>query len=118
MGLLDKAKAAAQDAAEKGKKLADQAQAKIEETQNSFNEGRAGDQGTKAPAVEYDQHGRPIAGDTVAEAVQNKEPLAEPAPEDTAPPQGDPLADEAPSKTPPAGPSSGSGLTSGDPLDG
>jgi hypothetical protein len=118
MGFMDKAKAAAQDAAEKGKKLADQAQAKIEETQKNFNEGQAGTSGTQASATEYDSHGRPIAGETIADAVENSEPIAEVASEDTGPPQGDPLAETDSAPKSPAPPSGSAGMTSGDPLAG
>jgi hypothetical protein len=118
MGFMDKAKAAAQDATEKGKKLAEQAQAKLEEQQKNFNKGQAHESGPGAAATEYDSHGRPIANEpTVAETVRASEPAAEVAPEDTGPPQGDPLAEESPApKAPAPPPGDGSGLTSGDPL--
>ncbi len=47
MGFMDKAK-----------KLADQAQQKLDETQKNFNQGQGQTGGQ--PAVRYDQHGRPI----------------------------------------------------------
>jgi hypothetical protein len=118
MGLMDKAKAAAQDAAEKGKKLAEQAQAKLDETQGNFNSGQGHSQASQAPATEYDKHGRPIAGETIADAVENDEPVAEVAAEDPGPPQGDPLAEAESLRKPPAPPSGGSGMSSGDPLAG
>jgi hypothetical protein len=65
MGFLDRAK-----------KMAEQAQAKLDEAQYQFNAGQKQEQ-RSGPAVEYDQHGRPIA----------QAPDA-----DTAPPHGDPLA--------------------------
>jgi formin 2/WAS/WASL-interacting protein len=69
MGFLDKAK-----------KMAEQAQAKLDEAQEQFNSSQQSGQ-PSGPVVEYDKHGRPI-------------PQA-PA----APPQGDPLAE---SSAPPA----------------
>ena len=75
MGFLDKAK-----------KLAEQAQTKLDEVQKQVNQpGSAGSQG--GPAVEYDKHGRPI-----------------PQQQPVAPPHGDPLAGAA-SAPPPAPPS-------------
>ena len=120
MGFMDKAKAAAQDAAEKGKKAAAQAQEKLDDAQKNFNSGQAHSQENTAPAVEYDKHGRKIAqGNTVEEVVDSPEPAAEVAPEDTGPPQGDPLAEaEAPKPAAPKAPSDSSGMSSGDPLAG
>jgi hypothetical protein len=118
MGFMDKAKAAAQEAAEKGKKAAAQAQEKLDETQKNFNSSQAHSQDTVAPAVEYDKHGRPIKGETVADAVEDPEPIAEVAPEDTSPPAGDPLAEETPAAADPKAPSDASGMSSGDPLAG
>src|SRR5829696_1769958 len=48
MGFMDKAK-----------KMAEQAQAKLDEKQKQFNTGQRQDQ-PSGPAVEYDEHGRPI----------------------------------------------------------
>src|SRR5688572_11854403 len=72
MGFMDKAK-----------KMAEQAQAKLDEAQKQFNAGQQGGE-QSGPAVEYDQHGRPIA---------------QTPPESSAPPHGDPLV---PSSGPPA----------------
>jgi hypothetical protein len=74
MGFMDKAK-----------KMAEQAQAKLDEAQKQFNAGQQGGE-QSGPAVEYDEHGRPIA---------------QTPPESSAPPHGDPLA---PSSAPPAPP--------------
>jgi hypothetical protein len=69
MGFMDKAK-----------KMAEQAQAKIDEAQKQFNSGQQQDR-PSGPAVEYDAHGRPVAQ----------------APQDSvAPPHGDPLAGQSP----------------------
>jgi hypothetical protein len=95
MGFMDKAK-----------KLAEQAQEKLDEVQKQFNEGQAG--GAQAPPVEYDQHGRPVRA----------EPAPPPA-ESATPPHGDPVA-------PPPAPEPGERqseyeppkLTGGDPLAG
>jgi hypothetical protein len=83
MGFMDKAK-----------KLAEQAQAKLDEAQKQFNSG----QGTPKPggsAVEYDSAGRPI---------QRDEPAAPAAPgQAPTPPHGDPLgAHAAPEQASPA----------------
>ena len=95
MGFMDKAK-----------KIAEQAQEKLDEVQKQFNESQAS--GSQAPPVEYDQHGRPVR----AEAAP---PPAEPA----TPPHGDPVAPAPPAEEPErkdeyAPPK----LTGGDPLAG
>ena len=107
MGFLDKAK-----------KLAGQAQSKLDEVQTQFNEGQGGGAAGSGPAVEYDKHGRPIPqhppatatppqGDPVAGA-STPPPPASPAPAPGVPPtgQGDPLgaAAAAPAPPPPAAP--------------
>jgi hypothetical protein len=116
MGFMDKAK-----------KMAEQAQAKLDEAQQSFNErqghGVAGSPAPDQPPVEYDKHGRPVpaAG----------QPHEEPPEASRMPPHGDPLAAEAPAAAPPetpetpaetpkpkAPPAGETGLTSGDPLAG
>ncbi len=75
MGFLDKAK-----------KMAEQAQAKLDEAQQQFNSSPGGQQGG-GPVVEYDKHGRPIP---------------QHPPEVATPPQGDPLAGSAPPPPHPA----------------
>jgi formin 2/WAS/WASL-interacting protein len=77
MGFMDKAK-----------KMAEQAQAKLDEAQKQFNSGQAQGQGS-GPAVEYDKHGRPIPQDAAATA---------------APPHGDPLAGNQAPPPPPEAP--------------
>jgi hypothetical protein len=69
MGFMDKAK-----------KMAEQAQAKLDEAQKQFNTGQQQGQ-PSGSAVEYDQHGRPVP--------------QEPA-ETAAPPHGDPVSGSAP----------------------
>jgi hypothetical protein len=96
MGFMDKAK-----------KMAEQAQAKLDEAQKQFNESSSGPQqqgGT--PPVEYDQHGRPIR--------------QEPPPAGATPPHGDPLAGAAappppPPPAPPAPPAPGAPAASAPP---
>jgi hypothetical protein len=78
MGFMDKAK-----------KMAEQAQAKLDEAQKQFNAGQQQGQGGGGPDVEYDNHGRPI-------------PQA--PPEAAAPPHGDPLAGSQAPPPPPAPP--------------
>jgi hypothetical protein len=96
MGFMDKAK-----------KLAEQAQDKLDEVQKQFNESQGSSQ-SQGPPVEYDQHGRPVRA----------EPAAPPA-ESTTPPHGDPVAPAPPADEPErkdeyAPPK----LTGGDPLAG
>src|SRR5215218_6569727 len=81
MGFLDRAK-----------KLAEQAQEKLDDAQKQFNERQDSSGGGAAgggPAAEYDQHGRPVK-----------------PPETATPPHGDPLVEtppvnETPVETPP-----------------
>jgi hypothetical protein len=87
MGFLDKAK-----------KLAEQAQTKLDEAQKQFNTGQSGSQSSGAP-VEYDQHGRPIPREDAPPASTAPPPSAAPAP-----PHGDPLAGSPGATTPGAPP--------------
>jgi hypothetical protein len=124
MGFLDKAK-----------KLADQAQTKLDEVQKDFNaKQRAGEGGAAGGGspVEYDDHGRPVAvpepvGAPVPDAPADKSPTIDPgapgaSPEaEPAKQHGDPLMNDEPGSrqgTAPKPPESGSGLSSGDPLAG
>jgi len=83
MGFLDKAK-----------KLAEQAQAKLDEAQKQFNQGQSSGGTPPGQAVEYDQHGRPISREEPAPAAREETP-----------PHGDPLADEAAPQSAPTPPS-------------
>ena len=87
MGFMDKAK-----------KLAEQAQEKLDEVQQQFNESQ-GSSPSQGPPVDYDQHGRPVQTEPAAPPA----PPASPAPpadqpertDEYAPPKltgGDPLA--------------------------
>ena len=133
MGFMDKAK-----------KMAEQAQAKLDEVQKNVNSGQAGQQAGGGPAVEYDQHGRPITPaapvpDAGAPAMDTPgvpptAPPAAPVPPTSVAPPGpapDPGA-PAPAAPAAAGPASGPGapedrnrpsteppkMSSGDPLAG
>jgi hypothetical protein len=109
MGFMDKAK-----------KMAEQAQSKLDEVQKQFNENQASSQapptGAGGDPIEYDEHGRPL-----------------PAEEAAAPPHGDPVdTSTPPPPPPPAPPTAGPPqppasaqdehappkLSSGDPLEG
>jgi hypothetical protein len=105
MGFMDKAK-----------KMAEQAQAKLDEVQGQFNQSQSGQQHS-GPAVEYDKHGRPVQP---APVTPDAPPVATPGvpPTDPAEPEAGPTPDPAAPKTPGTPPSAGSGLTSGDPLAG
>ena len=133
MGFLDKAK-----------KLAEEAQTKLDEVQKQMNEkqGTTGAPVASAPTpsptphVEYDQHGRkvpvdgerpqgdPLAADPPHSGNAAAETHAQPS--DPEPPHGDPLTQGEPKPaTPPTSeppkpptPPSGGGFTSGDPLSG
>ena len=92
MGFMDKAK-----------KMAEQAQSKLDEAQKQFNSGQGQGQ-QSGPAVEYDAHGRPI-------------PQA--PPEGTSAPHGDPLAGQSAAPPAPAAPPATPGVPptgQGDPL--
>src|SRR5687767_390851 len=111
MGFMDKAK-----------KMAEQAQTKLDEVQKQFNEGQKGAPGgQQQPAQEYDQHGRPVgpgAGGAESSTPPHGDPVAEPTPPPAppAPPPAAPTPDPAAPKeedpyTPPK-------LSGGDPLAG
>jgi hypothetical protein len=82
MGFMDKAK-----------KLAEQAQEKLDEAQKNFNKS----DGPQAPAgggVRYDDHGRPIQEEETP-AAATEPPSATPAEEATAPPPPKPSEGDA-----------------------
>jgi hypothetical protein len=108
MGFLDKAK-----------KLADQAQAKLDEVQTQFNQSQGGQQHS-GPATEYDKHGRPVQPAPVtpdAVAATPGVPPTEPA-EPREGPTPDPGAPTTPATPPAEGANRAPGLSSGDPLAG
>jgi hypothetical protein len=88
MGFMDKAK-----------KLAEQAQEKLDEAQKNFNKSDS-PQAQSGQGVQYDEHGRPVQQETPAAATAP--PAAAPAPDPTAPiggaPPGDAPAEEAPAE--------------------
>ncbi|MGI8945452.1 MAG: hypothetical protein ACR2GL_04335 [Thermoleophilaceae bacterium] len=113
---------------DKAKKMAEQAQQKIDETQKQFNEGLAGKEDASAGApVRYDEHGRPIAepsvsaespADTPAGQDAAADPPAAPdatsAPPAPAAPQAADDAQHSPApddEAPPAPPPAGTNLT-------
>jgi hypothetical protein len=109
MGFMDKAK-----------KLAEQAQQKLDEAQENFNKGGStpGQPGAGSGA-RYDEHGRPIQEEAAA-----PDSAAAPAPDPAAPPARDPAAPEpaaAPAadsaaSTPPPPPAEGEANATPDPF--
>jgi hypothetical protein len=102
MGFMDKAK-----------KLAEQAQEKLDEAQKNFNKSDSPESQPQGETVKYDEHGRPIqdappAGATAPPAAEptQEEPAAEPTPEE-------PAADAPP---PPPKPAAGDANASPDPF--
>jgi hypothetical protein len=108
MGFMDKAK-----------KMAEQAQAKLDETQKQFNQGQQTSPPAQGdPAVQYDKHGRPIpsaspphgdplggGGEPAAPAGPTHDPGAPTAPHAAAVPPPAPPAPPAPeAATPPPAP--------------
>jgi hypothetical protein len=85
MGFMDKAK-----------KLAEQAQEKLDEAQKNFNEKQDTGSQSAHGEVRYDEHGRPIQDETPAAATAP--PSATPPPDPTAPaaPVADAPAEEKP----------------------
>jgi hypothetical protein len=73
MGFMDKAK-----------KLAEQAQEKLDEAQKNFNQSGSGQSEPQGDAVKYDDHGRP---------VQDAPPAAATAPPAAEPTQEQPTGD-------------------------
>jgi hypothetical protein len=98
MGFMDKAK-----------KLAEQAQQKLDEAQKNFNQSESPQAGSQEAGVRYDEHGRPIQDAPPAGAAPP--PSAEPPP--AAEPQP---AEEAPAEAPAPEPPSGGANTAPDPF--
>ena len=91
MGFMDKAK-----------KLAEQAQQKLDETQKNFNQSKSPESQPQGDAVRYDEHGRPIQDAPPAGATAP--PAAEPAaPLEDAPAADQPSAEDPPPPPKPAG---------------
>jgi hypothetical protein len=97
MGFMDKAK-----------KMAEQAQTKLDEAQKQFNSGQAGQQAGGGPVVEYDKHGRPIqpapvTPDAAAPVPPAPDaPAASSAPPSSAPPPATPGVPPTETPEPPA----------------
>jgi hypothetical protein len=88
---------------DKAKKLAEQAQEKLDEAQKNFNKSDAPDSASE-PAVQHDEHGRPIQEDETPAAA-------------TAPPSATPeVAEEPEQAAPPPRPSDGGANASPDPF--
>jgi hypothetical protein len=81
MGFMDKAK-----------KLAEQAQEKLDEAQKNFNKSQSSDE-PAGPAVQHDEHGRPIEQEEETPAAATEPPSATPPPPEDKP-EGD--ADSSP----------------------
>jgi hypothetical protein len=110
MGFLDKAK-----------KMAEQAQAKLDEVQGQFNASQGG-KPHGGPVTEYDKHGRPVepapvTPDAAVPATTPGVPPTEPA-EPKAGPTPDPSAPTTPATPPAEDPNRAPKLSSGDPLAG
>ena len=103
MGFMDKAK-----------KLAEQAQQKLDETQKNFNQSNSPEAQPDAGGVKYDEHGRPVqeAPPAAATAPPSAEPAA-PAPPEAEPAQEQPAA-ATPAPAPP--PSTGDSDATPDPF--
>ena len=104
MGFMDKAK-----------KLAEQAQEKLDEAQQNFNKGGA-TPGQQAGGTQYDAHGRPVqdappAGDPAPPAPEAEPPAADPAAATEPTPPEPPAA-----PAPPPAPSEGSANSTPDPF--
>ena len=105
MGFLDKAK-----------KMAEQAQTKLDDVQKQFNESQGASQQTAAggSVTEYDKHGRPVTPEPAPpapEAAAPPPPPPAPAAAPPAPPAPEPQAERNDEYAPPK-------LSSGDPLEG
>jgi hypothetical protein len=87
MGFMDKAK-----------KLAEQAQEKLDEAQKNFNKSESPQ--AQPGGMRYDEHGRPVQEETPAAATPP--PSASPPPDPMAPIGDAPSAEETPAPEPPA----------------
>jgi hypothetical protein len=89
MGFMDKAK-----------KLAEQAQQKLDETQESFNQQPSQQGAGEGGGVRYDEHGRPVEAPPAAQAPP---PAADPAADAEPPAATEPPAEAEPAAAPPSG---------------
>jgi hypothetical protein len=96
MGFMDKAK-----------KLAEQAQQKLDEAQQNFNKSASPEAGPQEGGVRYDEHGRPI---------QDAPPAGTAPPPSAEPPAAEQAAPEQAPPPPPAEPAGGQPDTAPDPF--
>ncbi len=88
MGFMDKAK-----------KMAEQAQTKLDEAQSKINSNQSGQQAGGGPVVEYDKHGRPIQS-TAPVPDAGAPPVATPGVPQTEPASSAPPASAGPTPDP------------------
>ena len=98
MGFMDKAK-----------KLAEQAQQKLDEAQTQFNQGTGSAGEQQGGGQQFDQHGRPIPQEPPAEAAAP--PPAPPPPPPAEPAPDAPTDSAEPAEPPPPPPSGGANAT-------
>jgi hypothetical protein len=92
MGFMDKAK-----------KLAEQAQQKLDDAQQNFNQGGS-TQGQQDAGARYDQHGRPVEGEDAPAAAAPEAPAGEAPPAgETPPPSAQPDEPKAEGEPKPEG---------------
>ena len=94
MGFMDKAK-----------KLAEQAQQKIDEAQSQFNQKASPQSESQQGGVQYDEHGRPIEQTAPVAPPPAGQPVG-PTPDPTAPPAADAPSEVPASPSAPAAPTS------------
>jgi hypothetical protein len=103
---------------DKAKKLAEQAQQKLDEAQTQFNQNAAPQSPPQEGGVQYDAHGRPIQQDPPAGAASPPpQPTTAPTPDPAAPSAAGPEAVEEREDEPPPRPApSGDANASPDPF--
>jgi YD repeat-containing protein len=105
---------------DKAKKLAEQAQEKLDDAQKNFNQGQGQGEGQGQPQqVRYDQQGRPITEDAPPAGTApppSGQPVESPAPDPTAQPPAEPADPTAEPSPPPADKPEGGTETNPDPF--
>jgi hypothetical protein len=100
---------------DKAKKLAEQAQQKLDEAQTQFNQNAAPQSPSQEGGVQYDAHGRPIQEDPPAGAASPPPaPTTDPTPDPAAP--GPEAVEEREDEPPPRQAPSGDTNASPDPF--
>jgi nucleoid-associated protein YgaU len=89
MGFMDKAK-----------KLAEQAQQKLDEAQTQFNQGGSTQPDPQGGGVRYDEHGRPIEQPPAADVPPPAADAPRPDPEAPPPPSAPPAGEGGPNASP------------------